>query len=514
MSSASSSPSRQPAFPQIGGTQGSSRSFTRGAVCAWLGFAVLLYLLQTIPYLSHRWVTDESWYAATGYSIANGDGIANPAMGPNDLENRLDARPPGTAIVIAAAFRLFGTGQIAARLGSILAGLTIIFLTYRLARDLIGQEGALVAAFLVATDNLIILTSRSARPEALTAMAIFASLLAMKKYAQSDAVLWAFLSGLLIAMGTIFHVTVLGYIVSFGILAIVLDSRRGRFPLRGAIAYAIGYGLGLMPWVLWLLTAPLGRAGFRQEFMSRATGVPLSSKLLQEVHRYSDLFGFNMLHGHGLESLPVRLPIPLFFLAASFLLFKLRRQWFYLELLLLIPSMLWFVEMAFKSSRYLALLAPVFALAIGAAVAATGANRKLHRLMLALSCVVVAAQFSANLFLLRAARNADYNKVAAELRSVIPSGQTAYGTVTFWLALHDHPYISYERTGPWMAANQFHARYFIAGDLVMAGGLPTDEVFYDNLRRSMAEVIAQSKLVGDFPDPYYGELKVYELRSP
>jgi hypothetical protein len=176
--------------------------------------------------------------------------------------------------------------------------------------------------------------------------------------------------------------------------------------------------------------------------------------------------------------------------------------------------MLWFVEMAFKSSRYLALLAPVFALTIGAALSATCANRKLHRLVLVLSCVVIAAQLAANVLLLHAARNADYNKVAAELRSVIPSGQTAYGTVTFWLALHDHPYISYERTGPWVAANQFHARYFITGDLVMAGGLPTDEVFYDNLRRSMAEVIAQSKLVADFPDPYYGDLKVYELHAP
>jgi hypothetical protein len=30
----------------------------------------------------------------------------------------------------------------------------------------------------------------------------------------------------------------------------------------------------------------------------------------------------------------------------------------------------------------------------------------------------------------------------------------------------------------------------------------------------MAEVTAQGKLVGDFPDPYYGDLKVYELQKP
>jgi 4-amino-4-deoxy-L-arabinose transferase-like glycosyltransferase len=480
-----------------------------------LGFALLLLLMQALPYLSYRWVTDESWYAGPAYSIAHGNGVADPAIGPNDLENRFDARPPGTAIVIAAAFRLFGTSAITARLGSILAGLTIVFFTYRLARDVIGDDGALIATFLVATDNLVILASRSARPEALTTMAVLASLLAMKQYAREGRIVWAFLSGLLIAMGNMFHITLLGFIVSIGILAIVLDRNRGGFPLRGAFSYGIGYGLGLLPFALWILTSPLGRAGFRQEYLTRAAGgSPLWAKFLEEGHRYSDLLGLNMLHGHGLESIPVRLPIPLFFLAASFLLWKLRRQWFYLELLLLTPTVFWLIYTVNKTSRYLALLAPVFALTIGAAIAATGANRKLHRILLAFSCLVVAAQMAANFFLLHAARNADYNKVTAELHSVIPPGQTAYGTITFWLALHDRPFISYERTSPWMAANQFHTRYFITGDRVITGNYSGHEDDYKDVNRTLAEIAAQSKLVGDFPDPYYGDLKVYELQAP
>jgi hypothetical protein len=175
---------------------------------------------------------------------------------------------------------------------------------------------------------------------------------------------------------------------------------------------------------------------------------------------------------------------------------------------------LWLIYTANKSSRYLAILAPLFALTIGAVVAAAGTNRRLHKVLLSLFCLVIVAQIAANVLLLHAAHNADYNKVTAELRSVIPSGQTAYGTITFWLALHDHPYISYERTDPWMAVNQFHARYFITGDRVMTSGSPGDETFYENLRRQIAEVIAQSKLVGDFHDPYYGELRVYELQAP
>jgi len=490
-------------------------TLTHAAARVLLGLAFLLFLLQAVPYLSYRWVTDESWYSAPAYSVAHGNGLVNPAMGPNDFENHLFVLPPGTSMVIAAAFRLFGTGQIQARLGSILAGLAIIFFTYRLARDFIGKEGALVAAFLVATDNVIVITSRTARPEALTTMAALASLLAMEQYARKNRIAWALLSGLLIGIGAMFHITVLGYIVSIGILAIVLDRRRGGFPLRGAIGYAIGCAFGLLPFVVFLLTAPLGRVGFRHEYMSHAVGISLWSKFLLEGGRYADLIGLNMLHGHGLESIPFRLPIPLFFLAASFLLWKLRRRWFYLELLLLIPTVFWFIDMVNKNLRYFALLAPVFALAIGASVAAARSNLRLHRALLVFSCLVVVAQLSANIFLLRAARNADYNKVAAELRSVIPPGQTACGTITYWLALHDHPYISWERTDPMMAANQFHARYFIAGDHVMTGGmLPGDEAFFVSLERSMDEVIAQSKLVGHFPDPFYGDLKVYEFHAP
>jgi len=514
LSSQSSSSNLGPVPAGVSMRPRTRRLLTKATSFGWLAFAILLYLLQTVPYLSYRWVTDESWFSGTAYSIAHGNGIANPAFGANYIVSRCDTHPPGTAIVIAAAFRLFGTSPITARLGSILAGMLVIILTYFLARDVIGENEALIVAFLVATDNLIVLTSRSARPEALTTMAVFASLLAMKQYARNSAIGWAFLSGLLIALGTMFHITVLGYIVSLGILMLFIDRRRSGCPLRGAIGYTFGYGLGVLPFVIWILTTPLGRVGFKEEYLGRVGGIPLWSKLLQEGHRYSDLLGINMLHGHGLESIPVRLPIPLFFLAATFLLWKRRRQWFYLELVFIIPTALWLVYTPDKMSRYLALVAPVFALVIASAVAAAKENRRLHRIFLSLSCLVIVAQLAANIFLLHAARKADYNKVTSELLSVIPPGQSAYGTATFWLALHDHPFISYERTSPSMAASQFHVRYFITGDRVMTMGLPGDAVFYESLRRDVAETTAQSKLVGRVSDPYYGDLKVYDLDAP
>jgi hypothetical protein len=308
-----------------------------------------------------------------------------------------------------------------------------------------------------------------------------------------------------------FHVTLLGYIVSLGVLAIAIGYGRRRFRLGGALAYTFGYFMGLVPFTIWILTAPLGVAGFRQEYLSRAGGGSLWLRFLDERHRYSDFLGINVLHGHGLDAIPVRLPIVLCFLGATILLWKLRRNWFYLELVLLTPTIFWLIYTVNKTSRYLVLMAPIIALSMAAAVAVSSRSRRLHRVCMVLVCLVIMMQTSANYFLLHSARSANYDRVTTELQSAIPSGEPVYGTITFWMALHDRPYISYERTDPQMAADQYRVRYFIAGDRVMVNGLPGDEEFYRKLNKSMGEIEAQSKLIRQFHDQYYGDLKVYEL---
>ncbi len=476
-------------------------------------FAAVLFLLQVLPFLSNRWVTDESWYAGPAYSLAQGHGMRDPAIGPNDLENHFDARPPGTAVVIAGAFRVLGAGQRAARLGSLVAGLLVVLIEYGLAREVMGEEGAVLAMLVLATDNLLVLVSRTARPEALTTLFVLLALWAMARYAAKGALPWALASGLLGAAGTMFHITLLGYLCSMGLLVVALDVRRKAMPVRGLLTFGLGYVAGLMPFAVWILRAPLGRKGFREEYLSRAGGGSLWAKFMHEGHRYGDVLGLGVLHGHGLERLPLRLPIPLLFLVASYLLWRYRRDWFRLELLLLLPTVLWFIDTVNKSSRYLALLAPVVALTLGAAVVAVKGRRLLHRGMVAATALVIVAQAGANVVLLRAARSADYSHVAEELRSVVPAGETVYGTITFWLAFRDHPYLSYERTDPVMAADEFHARYFVTGDRMMASGGGMDEAYYTEMKEHLGQVLSRATKVGEFPDPYYGDLKVYRLAA-
>ena len=481
---------------------------TRSSV-RWYIVAVIALLIQALPYFSHRWVTDESWYTGPGYSIAHGHGVADPAIGPNDLENHFDARPPGTALVISAFFKLFGAGQTQARLGSLLAAIVVVSATYGIAREVLGKDAAAIAALVTATDNFLIASARTARPEALTTMAVTLALLAMLSYGKTNSrAVWAFLSGVLIATAAMFHITVLGFVISLGLLAIVIDWKQGRFPIRGALLYTVGFFTGLVPFAVWILTNPLGRTGFRAEYLARVHET-LLMKLIHETRRYSDMLGLHQLHGNGLEWVPVRLPIVLCFIAATFILWKYARRLFYLEMLLVLPTILWFVETANKSSRYFALSAPFIGLTVGAAAAVTLNRPGWRRPAVAVVSFMVAMQFVSNVVLLRAASRADYNKVGAELRSVVPAGQPVYGTITFWLAFRDYPFISYERTTPRMAEEQFGVHYFVLGDRMMTQGEPWDAQFYADMNEYLAALVGRSTLVGHFPDPYYGDLKVY-----
>jgi hypothetical protein len=98
------------------------------------------------------------------------------------------------------------------------------------------------------------------------------------------------------------------------------------------------------------------------------------------------------------------------------------------------------------------------------------------------------------------------------LNSVVPAGQPVYGTITFWLAMHEHPYLSYERTTPRMAQEQFGVHYFVLGDRMMTQGEPWDAAFYEDMNQYLADLVHRSTLVGNFPDPYYGDLKVYRTQ--
>jgi 4-amino-4-deoxy-L-arabinose transferase-like glycosyltransferase len=213
----------------------------------WLGLAVLL--MQAAPYLSYRWLPDESWYAATGYSAEQGTGFKDVALAPNDIEGRIDTRPPGTALSAALIFRTLGVSAAKARLAPLLAGLGIVSLVFLFARQVFDEASTLIAVLLAACDTFVVGASRTVRPEALTTLFVMLALLALLGYSRRGRWIFALLAGMAMGVGALCHITIGGFIAACAVLVFVLDVRRGVLPVRGVACFLAGFFAALLPFV-------------------------------------------------------------------------------------------------------------------------------------------------------------------------------------------------------------------------------------------------------------------------
>ena len=131
--------------------------------------ACVLLLLQTLTTFSTRWVEDESWYAVTAHTLVTRGELRDPIFMDTATLARFDARPPLVFVIMAGFFKVLGTSLYSARLPFLLSGLACLFLTYLLGCELGWPWVGLVGAVALATDNLMFLASRTARPESMVA---------------------------------------------------------------------------------------------------------------------------------------------------------------------------------------------------------------------------------------------------------------------------------------------------------------------------------------------------------
>jgi hypothetical protein len=98
------------------------------------------------------------------------------------------------------------------------------------------------------------------------------------------------------------------------------------------------------------------------------------------------------------------------------------------------------------------------------------------------------------------------------LRAAIPPDKSAYGITTFWLALNDHKYYSYDRAPFGYAISTLKPDYLILNDRVMLHGSGSGTDDFRVLREQSNEFAKRSaSLVAKIPNPFYGPLEVYHV---
>jgi 4-amino-4-deoxy-L-arabinose transferase-like glycosyltransferase len=472
----------------------------------WVALACALFLAQTLPLFEHRWVEDESWQSIPAHALITEGRIRNPTFADTDEEFAVTVKPPAHTLVLAPLFKFFGVGVWQARLPSLLAGLGVVVLTFLLGRKLLNPTAGVVAALLVATDNFLFLGARTARPDVfVTLCAAAAAVLAMQSRPLG--------SGLLVGAAMMFHPNgVASAVATGGLLA--MQSGRQFWRDKRLWTFLAAVALIVAVFLAWSHSSPVHSEAFARTY-GRAENVPLLTKLRSEPFRYADFLGFGNVRLNIALPVPARAHIAALALAAFGVLAWKDRSSFAVLVLLTAPYLLWWLYLINKTSRYFAIIAPFVAVALAAAVSVLMSRRKCKLAALGAAALIGLSQLAGNVFLLLQSRPADYPALQRQLRQLIPPGATVYGAITFWAALHDRAYSSYERTPLAYAIANRRPRYLILNDRVMVKGMGWGLDDWAELREAAnAFARAHGELLGRVSSAFYGELEIWRVNYP
>ena len=130
-------------------------------------FCAVIYVLTTLPFLGSYPLMDpdEGYYPSSAWEMSQRGNLIDPYF---NGEVRW-GKPVGIYTLQALSFKAFGFNEWAARLPSLLAGLLLIFATFRIAGIIHGRQTAILAALIAATFFQCIVYSRAAVPDMLLA---------------------------------------------------------------------------------------------------------------------------------------------------------------------------------------------------------------------------------------------------------------------------------------------------------------------------------------------------------
>jgi hypothetical protein len=373
-------------------------------------------------------------------------------------------------------------------------------------------EAGAIAALLMSVDNTLFLAARTTRPEALVAFFGTLSVLFYFLSRSRESTGLAALCGLFLGISFNYHVNGLAIAASIGLL-LIGEFGWGVWRQKRTWAIVLVSAATLVPFAIWLSADPIHWQAF-EELYGRGQTVSLADVVHSEAIRYRDYLGFSNQRLHLFKyGIPLRLHVIVLFLVSLGVLARKRRNLFWTILALLIPSLVMWTKEVNPSARFFVIVAPYLALAAGAAFSLLERTR--DRALLATLCILVfVTQAAGNLFILTEYRKADYPSVTRQLRSVIPPDARVYGAITFFMALHDRVYYSWNRTPFDYAIRNLGVDYLILNDRVLVEGSGFGKDDWKLVRERANEFVRDHAiLAGRVPSRFYGDLEIYRVTA-
>jgi len=470
--------------------------------------ACLLLLMESTMLMSTRWVEDESWLSNGSWTLVQEGRLRMPIF-PADPRFAVDVGPPLHRLGLATSFAVFGLGIPQARGVSVLGGIATVIVAFLLALELGGPWCAALTALLVASDTFLVITSRTARPETLTAFLCWLAVLLYFRAIRWKSLLLTLGSGFACGLALTCHPLGFPFLCCLG-LFFCMHYRATAWRQPMVWTFVLAAAVPVAAYTAWCFSNPAHIASFRGIYISKAAE-PFRERIVGELDRWSDFIGL----GSQRVLLPVRVPLrahlALIQGAAFVYLFRARRKLAISMAVLLTANLLWFVYMVNKGPRYLVLLSPLFAIVLGWVLAELF-NRRVRLLAVGGLALVLLSQVAGNAYFIYKFRTADYPAVARQLRAIIPPRSSAWGITTMWMALSDRTYYAYDRTPLDFAVQKLKPEYLILFDRVMANGSGHGKDDFARLRAQATELVRKrGTLAGRVSNEFYGEMEIYRI---
>jgi len=488
-----------------------------------------LYLLLMLAWVSKGprvWV-DESWEAIPGYQLVTTGRLNNPIVTGIQGRERHNLGPSMTFnLFMAASFKLLGVGVFQGRLVSLLAIFLAVVLTYALALRFFGPTVAILSALLAMIANLTFVAAATIRPEALVAASTILALYLFILGDDHGQSRYHAAAGLV--AGVALHIHPNSFLGLVALVSVFLYRQGfGCLRRRHFWIFAGGVFLGFLPYAIYVFVQDyhnhfhdfLAQIGGRAKPLAR--GSFLITTLTAELGRYRQFVYF-----------PKRALIAGLDLIALFygLLARDRNQRM-LSIFVLIHLILFPLLIVNRTARYFTVLVPFLSILFVRMLAdwiPPGFPGQLsrHRFStrqrwLATSAFLLFLAYAGNqlagdFWLVRKNRHQDYRGFIARVRDHLPAGSRVWGSITFWLGLHDHPYRSQYTYGK--DIDSFKPEYVIVNDAdtwgrrsPTTGKIGTGELMAGT-RRILDDLVAQrGHFIAEIDDPFYGDVKIYRI---
>jgi hypothetical protein len=509
------------------GQHGNFQSVISDSSNKYLGIILILYLFCSffmITKFPKVWI-DTSWASNPAYTLIKEGRLAVPIIKGVDGSDQHQLTPwISQAIILAGVYKIFGFGLIQSRAASIFAGFFLILATYCFVKKYYDRKTAILAIILLACDNVFFVTSRTVRPDIFLALFSASGFFLFLHALESRSLKSFTFSGMLIGISLYTHPN--SFLVLVAVI-VIFFWRFGfsMFTSKEFWTFSIFCFIAFTPYACYVIKEDYGN-GF-SHFAAQLGDRPgyIKGKLwgtyLLEYTRYANYIYF-----------PRRILIFLVQVAALiYAAFSKRRMDRYLLVLVLVFIALlpeW--NQGNRTPRYFIVFIPALSILVSglfiklfqkASFVRQDGLVLRRRVGYTAAGLVVALlflnQIGGNIYILWKHKDNDFYSFIAKVRDTIPEGSKIWGATTFWIGLHNYPYLT--QSSPYEEVERFQPNYAILYDSTIWGKKsatldrddPTTER-YTGIRGKMESLcLRKGTFLKKIDNKFYGDVEIYKI---